>query len=142
MDLRSLRKFTYTAILPFAAHMDFRGLLPYIDELDVKLAPDVDSHILDDKERVGTAQLDDCWQELFTAYRLIIRPFRTFDIRPDGSPKLKRFICRDMLHPGLRDDLDDEFIALCLPVWAEMSTPGVFERQADVPHLPVDEFAQ
>lgn len=43
MDLAPLRSFTYTAMFPFAHHLDFRGLLPYIDELDIKLAPDPDS---------------------------------------------------------------------------------------------------
>lgn len=54
-----MKKFVYTAILPFATHTDlFRGLLPHVEELDVKLAPDCDSGILNDKNRVGKAQLE------------------------------------------------------------------------------------
>lgn len=128
MDLSSLKSFTYTAILPFANHCDFRGLLPYIDELDIKLAPDPSSNILNDKARVGKAELEDCWNEFFDAYRAITRPFRTFEIRKDGTPKLKKFICRDVTTRALVEDLDETFVPLCLPVWAEME-PGVFLRQ-------------
>lgn len=132
MDLSRLKSFAYTAILPFANHCDFRGLLPYIEELDIKLAPDPSSGILQDKERVGKAELGDCWSEYFDAYRAITKPLRTFDIRPDGTPKLKKFVCRDVGTPALALELDDEFVPLCLPVWAEME-PGVFVRQAKTP---------
>lgn len=132
MDLSALKSFAYTAILPFANHCDFRQLLPYINELDIKLAPDPTSGILQDKDRVGKAELGDCWSEYFDAYRAITKPFRTFDIRPDGTPKLKKFVCRDMGTPALAFELDDEFVPLCMPVWAEME-PGVFVRQAKSP---------
>ncbi|KAK4506873.1 hypothetical protein PRZ48_000606 [Zasmidium cellare] len=131
-SLTSLRKFTYTAILPFANHCDLRGLLPHLTELDIKLAPDPTSNILQDKDRVGKAQMEDCWSEFFDAYRTITRPFRTFEIRPDGTPKLQRFVCRDVSTPGLVLELDEEFVPLCLPVWAEME-PGVFVRQEMCP---------
>ena len=58
MNLSSLKKFVYTAILPFATHANFGELLPHLEELDVKLAPDQDSGILNDKDRVGKAQLE------------------------------------------------------------------------------------
>ncbi|KAF2173053.1 hypothetical protein M409DRAFT_17003 [Zasmidium cellare ATCC 36951] len=132
MDLSALKSFTYTAILPFANHCDFRGLLPYIDELDIKLAPDPTSGILQDKDRVGKAELEDCWSEFFHAYRAITKPFRTFEIRKDGTPKLKKFICRDVSTPALVYELDEEFVPLCLPVWAEME-PGVFVRRETYP---------
>ncbi|CZT24414.1 uncharacterized protein RCC_10140 [Ramularia collo-cygni] len=66
----SLRSFSYTAILPFADHLDFRAILPHLDELDIQLAPDATSNILNDKSRIGRAQMEDCWQELRAAYRL------------------------------------------------------------------------
>ena len=128
----ALRSFTYTAILPFAHHLDFRGFLPQIDELDVKLAPDPGSGILTDKKRVGKAQLEDCWQELFEGYRFMTERFQTMMIRPDGTPKLKRFVCRDFQIQALRETLDHIFTPLCLPVWAEYEA-GVFTRLADVP---------
>lgn len=133
VDLRALRSFTYTAILPFANHLDFRGILPYIDELDVMLTPGPESNILNDKDRVGKAELEDCWQEFFSAYHVITAPFRTFDRQLKGT-KLKRFVCRDMRLRALQHELDEEFEQLCLPVWAEMS-PGVFVRQQE--GLPV-----
>ncbi|KXT04013.1 hypothetical protein AC578_9283 [Pseudocercospora eumusae] len=135
INLATLKSFTYTAILPFATHLDFRTLIPHLEILDVKLAPDPSEQekILCDKQRVGHAELEDCWQELFTAYRLITRPFRTFDIdRIDGTPKLKKFVCRDVAISALQEELDEEFTPLCLPCWAEME-PGVFVRQNERP---------
>lgn len=76
--------------------------------------------------------MEDCWQELFTGYRFVVRPLRSFAIRPDGFPKMKRFTCRDVQIAALVEDLDEEFIGLCLPVWAEME-PGVFVRQQLMP---------
>ncbi|KAM3415345.1 hypothetical protein BST61_g8874 [Cercospora zeina] len=67
--LPALKKFVYTAILPFATHVNFNSLLPLLDELDVKLAPDPDSGILSDSRRVGQAELEDCWEEFFTSYQ-------------------------------------------------------------------------
>ncbi|USW48640.1 Putative F-box domain-containing protein [Septoria linicola] len=133
MHLPAVRKLVYTAILPFASHVDFRGLLPRLDELDCKLAPDPQSGILTDKNRVGKAQLDDCWQEFFSSYSVISQPFRTGKILPNGQPRLKRFICRDFQNPMLVEDLDETFLWLCMPCWAEMK-PGVFERQAEIPN--------
>lgn len=126
-SLECLRSLTYTAILPFASHLDFDDFLPHIDELDLQLAPTPDSNILNDKSRVGKAELEDCWQEFFSAYRDITLLFRTHHILPDGTPKLKKFVCRDMAHRPLRDELDESFIGLCLPVWSEPQ-PGVFHR--------------
>lgn len=127
--LPSLRSFAYTAILPFANHCDFRPLLPHLQVLDIQIAPTPESNILHDPKRVGKAELEDCWQELITAYRLITRPFRTFDISSDGKPGLQKFVCRDKRIRALADDLDEEFVGLCLPVWVE-DPIGVFTRLA------------
>lgn len=143
-----MKKFVYTAILPFATHTDlFRGLLPHVEELDVKLAPDCDSGILNDKNRVGKAQLEgmvsslpishssfptnqiissidrltqvyypDCWQEFFSSYRVISKPFRSPSILRQSTSgnsgptiKLQKFICRDYQNPALAEDLDELF---------------------------------
>ncbi|GIZ39611.1 hypothetical protein CKM354_000299000 [Cercospora kikuchii] len=133
--LPALKKFVYTAILPFATHVNFSSLLPLLDELDVKLAPDPDSGILSDSRRVGKAELEDCWQEFFTSYQVISRPFRTHELSSSGALPLKKFICRDYQNPALEEELDETFLWLCMPCWAEMR-PGVFERQADVPGYP------
>ena len=120
--------------------MDFRDFLPQLEELDVKLAPDPDSGILSDKNRVGKAQLEDCWQELFESCGLITEPFATFNMMPGRAPKLKKFVCRDVQIRAIRDRLDEEFTPLCLPVWAEVEL-GVFVRLAEVPIYPdADEY--
>lgn len=123
----SLRSFTYTGIFPFSNHADFRIILPYLEELDVQFAPDPQSGILDDKERTGKAELQDCWQELVSAYHDIAMTIGTFQMGHFKFPKLKTFICRDVKILALQDDLDEIFTPLCLPVWAEFDR-GVFTR--------------
>ena len=68
--LHHLRSFIYTGIFPFSNHAVFTRLLPHLEELDVSLAPDVQSGILDNTERVGKAVLEDCWQELISVSKL------------------------------------------------------------------------
>lgn len=128
--LQSLRSFTYTAIFPFANHLDLRGFLPYLEELDIQIAPDPQSGILDDKKRTGKAQLEDCWSELMGVYHSVAAHLATFRILEGSSPRLKRFTCRDSRIAALERDLDDVFILLCLPVWVEME-PGFFTRYED-----------
>jgi len=127
--LVALRKLTYTAIFPFANHLDFHELLPQLEELDLQLAPDVDSNILTQPERVGKAELQDCWSELCSIYQNIASQLATFRISAANMPRLKRFVCRDSKIAALRDDLDEIFIPLCLPVWVETLT-GEFTRVA------------
>ena len=138
--LAHIRSFTYTAILPFATHLDFRYLLPQLEHLDVQIAPHASSDILNDRARVGKAELGDCWAEFFNGYRLLTRHFTTYMLtlraeaedgarehRPPAAaaaaaadvvplPRLKTFVCRDKSNPRhrqLREELDEEFIALC-----------------------------
>lgn len=128
----SLRSFTYTGIFPFSNHADFRIILPYLEELDVQFAPDPQSGILDDKERTGKAELQDCWQELVSAYHDIAMTIGTFQMGRFRFPKLKKFICRDVKILALQEDLDEIFTPLCLPVWGEYER-GVFTRLAISP---------
>ncbi|KAK5114113.1 hypothetical protein LTR62_002682 [Meristemomyces frigidus] len=125
--LASLRKFTYTAIFPFATHLDFRELLPQLEELDLQLAPLQEEGILNDPARVGKAELADCWEELGSVYRKLVSQIATYRISERSMPFLKRFVCRDVVRELLREELDEIFIPLCLPVWAEMER-GVFAR--------------
>lgn len=127
--LLALRKLTYTAIFPFANHIDFHDLLPQLEELDLQLAPDVDSDILTQPERVGKAELQDCWSELCSIYQNIVSQIATFRISEANMPRLKRFVCRDSNIAALRNDLDEIFTPLCLPVWVE-NLPGEFTRIA------------
>lgn len=133
--LPKIRSFTYTAIFPFATHAYFNDMLPYLEEIDVQFAPDPESGILDDRARIGRAQLEDCWQELCSAYVDLSRNLSTFHMSTKGFPNLKRCICRDFAIEALKNELDELFIPLCLPVWAE-TEPGVFTRLAMSPRLP------
>ncbi|KAK4556880.1 hypothetical protein LTR86_005861 [Recurvomyces mirabilis] len=125
--LESLRKLTYTAIFPFSTHLDFRELLPQLEELDLQLAPLMTSNILHDAKRVGKAELGDCWLELLATYRQLVAQTATFRISERSQPCLKKIVCRDMTREALREELDEVFMPLCLPVWAEMER-GVFVR--------------
>ena len=138
-SLPALRSFTYTAIFPFANHVDFSNIVPQLEELDLQFAPDLHSRILDDKRRTGRAELQDCWQELISAYQRLARTMNTFTMSGKRFPKLKKFVCRDSQIPALREELDEVFTPLCLPVWVE-PTHGIFERVAMSPHLrPADD---
>lgn len=135
LSFGSIRSFTYTAIFPFSNHLDFLGLLRQLETLDLQFAPDPQSGILDDRERTGKAELQDCWQELISAYHDVATTISTFRMTREEFPNLKTFICRDMSIPALKDDLDHIFTPLCLPVWAEYEA-GVFSRIADKAVLP------
>lgn len=125
--LTHLKRLTYIGIFPFANHLDFRELLPQLEELDLQLAPLLESRILDDPVRVGKAQLDDCYSELMTIYQNLAAQLATFRITERNVPHFKKVVCRDMVRKALQDDLDEVFIPLCLPVWAEYER-GVFQR--------------
>ena len=125
--LASLRSFTYTAIFPFAGHLDFRELIPQLEVLDLQLAPGAESSILESKDRIGKADMHHCWSELMSTYRSLAFLLNTFSISASNCPKLKRFVCRDCRIPGLQEELDDIFMPLCLPVWAEYAR-GEFQR--------------
>ncbi|KAK5124602.1 hypothetical protein LTR85_001315 [Meristemomyces frigidus] len=129
VPLASLRSLTYTGIFPFANHLDFRELLPQLEELDMQLAPEPASNILNERERVGKAQLEDCWRELTSIYQGLASLLATFRISERNMPRLKKFVCRDSKIPALLEELDEVFMPLCLPVWVERE-PGAFTRQA------------
>ncbi|KAK5694724.1 hypothetical protein LTR97_009314 [Elasticomyces elasticus] len=123
--LPSLRKLSYIAIFPFAEHLDFRELLPQLEELDLQLAPTLSvagSAILNDPQRIGKAELQDCWSELVTVYHKLAAQLATFRITTKNVPYLKRLVCHDMGRATLRRELDEVFIGLCLPVWCELRT--------------------
>lgn len=133
--LSALRSLTYTAIFPFANHLDFLEMLPQLETLDLQFAPDPRSGILDDRERTGRAELQDCWQELISGYHDVATAISTFRMSRETFPRLKTFICRDMKILPLKEDLDHIFTPLCLPVWAEYEE-GVFSRIADKADIP------
>ena len=135
--LHNLRSFTYTAIFPFANHMDSLGLLPQLETLDLQFAPDPESmDILDDTARTGRVELQDCWQEVISGYHDIATAISTFRMSKEAFPRLKEFRCQDLKNvPALQEDLDQIFTPLCLPVWAEYE-PGMFKRIADKAEFP------
>ena len=99
---RSMQSFTYIAIFPFANHADFALLLPHLTEVDLQFAPEPSSTILDDKSRIGKAELSDCWQEMFSAYNDLATRMRTFAMTEEKFPHLKKFTCRDYQIPSKR----------------------------------------
>jgi hypothetical protein len=127
--LHAIRSFSYTAIMPFASHLDFTGLLPQLTSLDLQLAPQPTSKILHDKSRLGRAELEKCWQEFFAGYHWLTGIFATYAVvappAPGGGgsgavsaalPGLKTFVCRDKANAGsgeLREELDALFVPLC-----------------------------
>nr|POE48980.1 hypothetical protein CFP56_32132 [Quercus suber] len=125
-----IESFTYTAILPFSTHLDFVPLLSCIVTLDLQLAPLPESNILMDRLRVGRAELVDCWSELFSTYETLVRRIASSKISGANCPKLQKFICRDMQIIALQEELDQVFIGLCRPVWAEYER-GIFTRLAE-----------
>ncbi|KAK4539771.1 hypothetical protein LTR36_010359 [Oleoguttula mirabilis] len=129
VPLASLRSLTYTGIFPFANHLDFRELLPQLEELDMQLAPEPASNILNERDRVGKAELQDCWSELISIYQGLAILLATFRISERNVPRLKKFVCRDSKIIALQEELDEVFIPLCLPVWVQRE-PGLFTRQA------------
>lgn len=131
----NLRSLTYTAIFPFANHLDFLNLLPQLETLDLQFAPDPQSGILDDRKRFGRVELQDCWQELISGYHDVATTISTFRMSKEVFPRLKTFICRDAKIPALKEDLGHIFTPLCLPVWAEYED-GIFTRIADSAELP------
>lgn len=124
--LAAVRSFTYTGIFPFSNHVDFLDMLHDLDELDCQFAPHLGSNILDDKARVGRAELEDCWQELFSAYYAISSALAT---RNGICKNVKKFICADRQIEGIQSDLDELFMPMCLPRWIE-PTAGVFDRHS------------
>jgi hypothetical protein len=53
-QIPAVRHLQYTGIFPFVNHVsELFPILDHVEEFDIRLAPDVDSGILDDRERVG-----------------------------------------------------------------------------------------
>lgn len=136
--LTMLKSFDYTAIFPFSNHANFNLLLHQVEELSLQLAPEPHNRILNDKVRVGKAELADCWTELMSTYGELVKPLMTAQLlAADGtstwgtrSPDimLKKLVSMDHAIIGVKEELDEVFIPLCLPVWVERED-GVFTRQ-------------
>ena len=143
--LSSLESLDYTAIFPFANHADFSPILHQISSLSLQLAPDAQSNILNDRARLGKADLADCWTELLTTYAELVAPLAsvrrhsvavgdldtfTGDFTWDTSRRgvaVRRLEARDFRIKAMQDELDELFVPLCLPVWIEAAA-GVFSR--------------
>jgi hypothetical protein len=141
--LWNLTSLDYTAIFPFSNHADFSSILHQLSHLSLQLAPGAESNILNDRVRLGKADLADCWTELFTTLAQVVEPLASVR-RPsnanantyDGNftwdtnwqdVAVRKLVAMDYRIKAIRDDLDELFTPLCLPVWVE--TPaGVFTR--------------
>ena len=145
--LWNLTRLDYTAIFPFSNHADFSSILHQLSHLSLQLAPGAESNILNDRVRLGKADLADCWTELLTTYAQLVEPLASVR-RPSTATAdtyggdftwdtnwhdvaLRRLVAMDFRIKAMHDDLDELFTPLCLPVWVE--TPaGVFTRQDGV----------
>lgn len=134
--LSSVHSFTYTAIFPFATHTRPIRWLKTLEVLDVQLAPDPQSGMLDDKSQTGRADLQDCWRELLSVYRDAAD--MEFQMTKGGASGLRKIICRDARISALRADLSQAFHGLTSPRvarkgrvyrWSE-DEPGVFIKHA------------
>lgn len=144
--LWNLASLDYTAIFPFSNHADFSSILHQISHLSLQLAPGAESNILNDRARLGKADLADCWTELLTTYAQLVEPLASVR-RPSAASigdadtygisftwntnwqdvALRKLVAIDFRIKAMQDDLDEIFTPLCLPVWVE--TPaGVFTR--------------
>ena len=147
--LSSLTSLDYTAVFPFANHSDFSPILHQITHLSLQLAPDAQSNILNDRARLGKADLADCWTELLTTYSELVTPLAsvrrpnvtagagqnssTGDFTWDTSRRgvaVRRLEALDFRIKAMQEEFDELFVPLCLPVWVE-AEPGVFSRLQD-----------
>jgi hypothetical protein len=144
--LSTLTSLDYTAIFPFANHADFSPILHQITHLSLQLAPDAQSNILNDRARLGKADLTDCWTELLTTYAELVAPLAsvrrptvaaggglnsftgefTWDTSRRGV-SVRKLEALDFRIKAMQEELDELFVPLCLPVWVEAEA-GVFSR--------------
>jgi hypothetical protein len=144
--LSSLTSLDYTAVFPFANHADFSPILHQITHLSLQLAPDAQSNILNDRARLGKADLADCWTELLTTYAELVGPLAsvrrpavaagggldsftgefTWDTSRRGVA-VRKLEALDFRIKAMQEELDELFVPLCLPVWVEAEA-GVFSR--------------
>lgn len=154
--LSSMKSFSYAGIFPFESH--FRSLAPvllHVESITLQLGPTPQQHgILNSKQRVGKAELEDCWSEILNSYLYLISGLGTVPRGPisdnaatsnyngyagqaedsewqwrtrDPRTKVRKLVIRDFVIAGVKGDLNDIFANLCLPIWAEYEE-GVFTR--------------
>jgi len=141
--LWNLTSLDYTAIFPFSNHADFSSILHQISHLSLQLAPSAESNILNDRVRLGKADLADCWTELLTTYAQVVEPLasvrRPSTVSADmyggdftwdtnwHDVAVRKLVAMDFRIKAMHTDLDELFTPMCLPIWVE--TPaGVFTR--------------
>jgi hypothetical protein len=144
--LWNLTSLDYTAIFPFSNHADFSSILHQISHLSLQLAPSAESNILNDRVRLGKADLADCWTELLTTYAQLVEPLasvrRPVTVNASAADMysgefvwdtnrqdvaMRRLVVMDFRIKAMQDELDELFTPLCLPIWVE--TPaGMFTR--------------
>lgn len=141
--LWNLTSLDYTAIFPFSNHADFSSILHQISHLSLQLAPSAQSNILNDRVRLGKADLADCWTELLTTYAQVVEPLAsvrrpsTVNVDMYGGDftwdtnwhdvAVRKLVAMDFRIKAMHADLDELFTPMCLPIWVE--TPaGVFTR--------------
>ena len=130
----SLRHLSYTAIFPFANrlryfHDHLLNSWNHLHSLRLQLAPLPASKLTEDPERVGKAQLSDCWLEVERVYHhlarglgLMLRNQSTF------AKGFRQIESLDYVHYDLiREDLNKALAPLKEIGW-EMAEEGVWRR--------------
>lgn len=122
----AVKRFAYTAIFPFVADR-LAVLAAFVEEIDLQLAPDPQSGLLDDKARVGKADLSDCWTEFSNVYRAF--QVQLCESQMPEMP-LQRFIASDYRYPSVVEELKDTLGPLIAdPKWMHRGD-GVFTRRS------------
>lgn len=124
-----LRSVAYYAIFPLNTHVEdiasgVRGL-PLIESLHFQLAPTPQSHLLDDSERIGKADLSDCWQEVGESYSTFVGAIFNMS---EYATLLSRVLISDNFCAEQREELDDHFDILGESGWTKIAE-GLWTRE-------------
>ncbi len=103
----TLTSLTYTAIFPFANHVEKVLVLPRscpkLESFHIQLAPSIGSGVLEDKDQMGKADVNDMWMELNDAYSYAVDAV----VQMGRKAKLNKFRSLDYAIEGL--DCDSKF---------------------------------
>ena len=134
VEVQELMHVTYFAIFPFADHFKLffsylPDLLRSLRSLSVQLAPLPASRLIEDPERVGKAQLGDCWLELERSYLHLGRRIgKLTSSRHSEFSSFRRFESLDYGHYDLiQEDLDRALMSLTRSGWKRVEG-GVWTR--------------
>lgn len=124
-----LRSVAYYAIFPLSTHVEdiARGVrgLHLIESLHFQLVPTPQSHLLDDSERIGKADLTDCWQEVGESYSAVVNAI--FDMS-EYPTLLSRVLISDSFSAEQSEEMDDRFDLVGESGWTKI-VEGLWTRE-------------